>query len=171
LDILSREALEGALRAFDGTVLAASHDRYLLDSIADEIIEIKDGATAHYLGNYTNYHEKTRPEPPPETHSSNKTRAKTSETPAKARPISELRHRERTLRDLSKKQRQIEEDIHSTEVRLAELTDALTDADNYRSGSARDLSLEYDSQSTHLTELYAQWEEICERLEQLKHDD
>src|SRR5512133_1418177 len=42
LDIDSVEVLEGALEAFDGTVIAVSHDRYFLDRIADRIVEVRD---------------------------------------------------------------------------------------------------------------------------------
>jgi ATP-binding cassette subfamily F protein 3 len=164
LDIASREALEDALRGFNGTVLTASHDRYLLDAIANEIIEIKDGAWGHYLGNYTSYHEKTRPKPPVEESGNGKARAKVVAPPVKERPVTALRQRERAIRDLTKRQKQLEDDIHTTEARLVELTEALTNADNYRSGSARDLSLDYDEQSARLTALYAEWEQVCEEL-------
>lgn len=40
LDISSCEALEGALEEFDGTIIAVSHDRYFIDSIATRIIEL-----------------------------------------------------------------------------------------------------------------------------------
>jgi ATP-binding cassette subfamily F protein 3 len=40
LDIGSAEALENALLAFDGTIIAVSHDRYFINRIATRIIEI-----------------------------------------------------------------------------------------------------------------------------------
>ena len=43
LDIDSREALEQALEKFDGTVIAVSHDRYLIERLATRILEIKPG--------------------------------------------------------------------------------------------------------------------------------
>ena len=43
LDIDSREALEGALSAFDGTVIAVSHDRYFIEKLATRILEIAPG--------------------------------------------------------------------------------------------------------------------------------
>ncbi len=43
LDIDSREALETALDAFDGTVLAVSHDRYFMDKLATRVIALKPG--------------------------------------------------------------------------------------------------------------------------------
>ena len=41
LDIDSREALEEALDAFDGTVLAVSHDRYFMDKLATRVVALK----------------------------------------------------------------------------------------------------------------------------------
>jgi ATP-binding cassette subfamily F protein 3 len=43
LDIPAVEVLEGALEAYDGTVVAVSHDRYFLERIADRVIEVRDG--------------------------------------------------------------------------------------------------------------------------------
>ena len=43
LDIDSREALEGALEQFDGTILTVSHDRYLIDKLATRILMMKPG--------------------------------------------------------------------------------------------------------------------------------
>ena len=43
LDINSREALEGALSEFDGTVFVVSHDRYLIEKLATRILEIRPG--------------------------------------------------------------------------------------------------------------------------------
>ena len=40
LDIGSREVLEEALCAFDGTVIAVSHDRYFINRIANRLIEL-----------------------------------------------------------------------------------------------------------------------------------
>ena len=51
LDIGSCEALESALLAFDGTIIAVSHDRYFINSIATRIIELapeRDGGMLNY---------------------------------------------------------------------------------------------------------------------------
>ncbi len=58
LDIPSREALEEALDAYEGTILTISHDRYFLDRIATQILAL-DGAglAEHYDGDYTEYHD------------------------------------------------------------------------------------------------------------------
>jgi ATP-binding cassette subfamily F protein 3 len=43
LDIPSREALEAALEAYEGAVLAVTHDRYFIDRFADRLFELRDG--------------------------------------------------------------------------------------------------------------------------------
>jgi ATP-binding cassette subfamily F protein 3 len=55
LDIDSVEVLEGALEAFDGTVIAVSHDRYFLDRIADRIVEVRDLEVHAYEGGYSDW--------------------------------------------------------------------------------------------------------------------
>ena len=58
LDIPSREALEEALGAYEGTIITISHDRYFLDRVATQILAL-DGAgdAEHYNGDYTEYHD------------------------------------------------------------------------------------------------------------------
>jgi ATP-binding cassette, subfamily F, member 3 len=55
LDIESVEVLEHALEAFDGTVIAVSHDRYFLDRIADRIVEVRDLEVRSYEGGYSDW--------------------------------------------------------------------------------------------------------------------
>ena len=55
LDLESREALEAALDAFPGTVLIVSHDRALLDAIADRTLAIEDGTIRSYKGGWAEY--------------------------------------------------------------------------------------------------------------------
>jgi ATP-binding cassette subfamily F protein 3 len=58
LDIPSREALEEALDAYEGTILTISHDRYFLDRIATQILALDgEGLAEHYDGDYTEYHD------------------------------------------------------------------------------------------------------------------
>jgi ATP-binding cassette subfamily F protein 3 len=55
LDLESREALEDALRSFDGTVLLVSHDRALLDAVGTRTLAIEDRKVASYLGGWAEY--------------------------------------------------------------------------------------------------------------------
>ena len=55
LDLRSVEWLEGYIKAFKGTVVAISHDRWFIDRIAQRVIEIVDGHAEFYSGNYSFY--------------------------------------------------------------------------------------------------------------------
>ena len=55
LDGDRREELEGRIRTFDGAVVAVSHDRYLLDEVAQEMAELENGAVTMWPGNYSAY--------------------------------------------------------------------------------------------------------------------
>src|SRR5499426_2261684 len=58
LDIPSREALEEALSAYEGTIVTISHDRYFLDRVATQILALDGlGVAEHYDGDYTEYHD------------------------------------------------------------------------------------------------------------------
>ena len=55
LDLRATEWLEDYITHFRGTVLAISHDRYFLDTVAQRCIEIADGRAEFYSGNYSFY--------------------------------------------------------------------------------------------------------------------
>jgi len=59
LDLDSREALEDALKDYDGSCLIVTHDRYFLDQVVDCIFYLNDGRLKVYDGNYTYFREKT----------------------------------------------------------------------------------------------------------------
>ncbi|WP_077324407.1 ABC-F family ATP-binding cassette domain-containing protein [Virgibacillus siamensis] len=62
LDIDSKEVLEAALMDFPGTIIFVSHDRYFINKITDQVVEMQqDGATV-FLGDYDYYVEKKQEE-------------------------------------------------------------------------------------------------------------
>ena len=52
LDLESREALEAALEAFPGTVLLVSHDRALLDAVAERTVAVEERTLRSYDGGW-----------------------------------------------------------------------------------------------------------------------
>jgi len=58
LDIPSREALEDALDAYQGTIITVSHDRFFLDKVSTQIMSFEpNGGVEVYDGNYSEFHD------------------------------------------------------------------------------------------------------------------
>jgi ATP-binding cassette subfamily F protein 3 len=55
LDLAGKAFLERFIRSYPGGVILVSHDRYLLDMVVDEIVELEDGRLTRYPGNYSEY--------------------------------------------------------------------------------------------------------------------
>ncbi len=55
LDLAGKAFLERFIRSYPGGVILVSHDRYLLDMVVDEVVELEDGSLTQYPGNYSEY--------------------------------------------------------------------------------------------------------------------
>jgi ATP-binding cassette subfamily F protein 3 len=86
LDLESREALEAALEAFPGTVLLVSHDRALLDAVADRMLAVEDHAIASYPGGWADYVRAQEADGPPPPPPPPKEKREKPRRPAKAKP-------------------------------------------------------------------------------------
>lgn len=60
LDIHSVEWLEGFLQGYKGAVILVSHDRYFLDNVIDNVLDITENGTRVYSGNYTDAMQKKK---------------------------------------------------------------------------------------------------------------
>jgi len=58
LDIVAKDTLLEALNRFAGTVVIVSHDRHILNALANEVVEVGKGHAIRYLGNYDEYLKK-----------------------------------------------------------------------------------------------------------------
>jgi ATP-binding cassette subfamily F protein 3 len=91
LDMESREALEAALEAFPGTILLVSHDRALLDAVAERTVAIEERHLNSYDGGWAEYvrrrEERKAPSSPP---IERKPAAKSRKAPVKPKAPSEL---------------------------------------------------------------------------------
>lgn len=68
LDLASREWIEEAVEAFDGTLLFVSHDRYFVERFATRVLYLENGQLIDFIGSYSDflaYREKgIKPETP-----------------------------------------------------------------------------------------------------------
>jgi ATP-binding cassette subfamily F protein 3 len=123
LDLESREALEAALEAFPGTVLLISHDRALIDAVAERTLAIEDRTIRGYEGGWADYvrrrEERERAAAPPEPEpKQKKTKPRPAQAPPKPRPSeldnleSEIAAREEALAQL---ERQLADDWANVE--------------------------------------------------------
>lgn len=60
LDLPAQEAIEAALRDYQGTIICVSHDRHLIENLATQIWDFKDQKIKVYKGDYQNYLEKSK---------------------------------------------------------------------------------------------------------------
>jgi ATP-binding cassette subfamily F protein 3 len=60
LDIQSIDALVGALKSYEGTLIFISHDVYFIKALADTVLHVHSGRLTPYAGNYDYYLEKSK---------------------------------------------------------------------------------------------------------------
>src|SRR5574341_719939 len=65
LDLPAREVLEAALAQFGGTLAFISHDRYFMNRLATQVVEVRDGRLRAFLGDYDAFLERVAREAPP----------------------------------------------------------------------------------------------------------
>ena len=123
LDLESREALEAALEAFPGTILLVSHDRALLDAVAQRTLAIEERSLRSYEGGWAELirrrEERERaeaPEVPPKVKKKAKTPAQPSGPTPLERVESEIERQEAAVADL---ERQLADDWGNVELLAA----------------------------------------------------
>jgi ATP-binding cassette, subfamily F, member 3 len=170
LDIPSREALEEALDAYQGTIITISHDRYFLDRVATQVLALDGaGGAEHYNGDYTEYHDwkaarrrEAVQEADAKTQAEEARRAAAEES-ARARGKSAPRQKGSGKKGEKKQPRRdsqaIEAEIGEAEKRLAELSEQLGQPEVARDPERlRLVSDDYKRTDALLRELYEEWD-------------
>ena len=164
LDIHSREALENALANYGGTLLIVSHDRYLINKLADRIVWLDKNGTVNIDGNYDRYIElKAAKEQAEQTDLAVQAKAVTE---AKKNDYKERKERESTLRKLNGALKRCEQAIEDVEAKTAELAQQMSQpeiATDYEKTSK--LAEEIASLKEKEEALTAEWMELSEQIE------
>ncbi len=160
LDISSREALEEVLEDYEGTILFVSHDRYLVDRIANRVWFVEDEALTQYLGNYSDY-LRTR----------DKLKAAQEPVTATPKPESQNGRSDRT-RPSDQERRQTQQELSSAERTISRLEAKMNDLSDDLARATIDQDVEriaklgatYEQTQHELEHAYARWEELGNRL-------
>ena len=179
LDIPSRNVLEMALKQFQGTICLITHDRHLINQIANKVIEIDRGALHLFPGNYDYYLYKKQqtqledaqkdaevmqalPLPLPKQSSH---RAKEE----RRRKVQEMDQFRRQLVSLEKRFQEVEESLNEATETLDDLNQRLSEASLYLNQKET-----YETIQTHkktqerVKELSRLWESLALELEEMK---
>jgi ATP-binding cassette subfamily F protein 3 len=170
LDIESKEIVEEALMEFEGTLLIVSHDRYLLNTIPDRILELTEHGLVEYKGKFDYYLEKSgisagRPTPEAAGNSASGGAAeleltrklvKDSEAERKAKKQSEAEERRRQRRADS-----VENRIHEIEAEIADIQDEMSLPENSADPAwMHRKASEMAALEEEVTALYDEWMEL-----------
>ncbi len=167
LDLWARDALEKALRRFQGTVLLVSHDRYLVNQVADHLIVAEPDRFRVIEGNYETYRHLVaagQAEQRSQTRSGNEKCEKAVASGGNSPKASAERDTKSPKRRFPyRKVEEIEQDIIGQESEIEELHRLLTVPETYRAGDrVRQLMAEIKKRQDTLAMLYAHWEEATE---------
>jgi ATP-binding cassette subfamily F protein 3 len=158
LDITTRDRLEETLAAYPGTLVFVTHDRYLVDRLATQVVEVGEGTVHVYRGNYADYRRaraaeaaaaaaSQAPSPAPVS-----TAAKPAVAPPAPKPGRESRRAAAELRE-------VERQVAEAEGRLKEVEALLSDPAKLN-GDLHALTTEHAALSSQVATLTARWEEL-----------
>jgi ATP-binding cassette subfamily F protein 3 len=184
LDIPSRNVLEMALKQFQGTICLITHDRHLINQIANKVIEVDHGIPYLFLGNYDDYLykkqkiqlEETKKEVKREVKVEVKEKEKSSIKKSKymdkeerRRRVQEMDQFRRQLSSLEKRFQEVEKSLNEATQTLDHLNQRLSDPSLYLNQKET-----YEAIQTHnrvkeqVNELTQLWESLALELEEMK---
>lgn len=168
LDMESKEILENAINAYEGTVLYVSHDRYFVNQTADKILELENHQFSVYLGNYDYFIQKKTERMAQEKAVQDAQRGDTESISGQSEGKTDW-----------KQQKKIQSEKRKVENRLAEVEDRIATCeedlrqieeefakDDVATNSAKlnELSQKQEKLQEELDALYESWEELSETL-------
>jgi len=181
LDMASIDALVGALKQFEGTLVFISHDVYFIRALANHVVHVNAGQLTHYTGGYQYYLDKTKASSARAALTSGGTNGQIA--PQKSAPANRpsidrkeqkrLEAQQRQARSGERKAQQqlvheLEKEIEQIETQLTEFTAEMENPATYeKPGRAAELNREIVHLQERLAELNPQWEAAAGKLSAL----
>ena len=164
LDIQSCEALEDALLHYDGTLFIVSHDRYLINKLADRIYYLEPEGVSETIGNYEDFLAQ-RKEKAGEAEKSAPQPVKVNDYKLRKEKAAELR---KTRAALARVEQETEKNDEAIQQLSRELENPDTASDFART---MELSAELDRLNSRNEELLLEWEELSQKVEEMENGD
>ena len=162
LDIDSKEVLENALIDFDGTLLFVSHDRYFINRVATQVLELSEEGSTLYLGDYDYYLEKKAElEALAAAQAEAEPASSTEEVTGNDYHLQKQNQKE--LRKITRRIEQLEEEMEELDQKIQAITETM-----HATNDAEDL-VQLQSELEQLTvqqeAVMEEWAELSEQVE------
>jgi len=164
LDLSARDALLEALEDYPGTILMVTHDRHFMNSLATCIVEIREGQSFRYLGDYDAFRARRNQELRQAEEARERARREKEEA-ERRKTASRPRGKDapRGSKPIRWKLEALEKRIFELEGEVARLAEALADPGLYaRPEQAEAMRQEYERASAEVAELMPIWDEMAE---------
>jgi len=178
LDIAARDVLEQTLQDFQGALCFITHDRHLINAVANKVIEVNAGQLTIYPGNYDDYLYKKELEREAQAQNGMIPAAAGAETKDRAarrskdqkRLEAEARNRfYRETLELRQRIQAIDSDLGQGTKEMEELSRQLADPEVYRRGeNIPELLKSHAAVKKQVEDLTAEWEMLAQQLERLE---
>ena len=162
LDIDSKEVLENALIDFDGTLLFVSHDRYFINRVATQVLELSEEGSTLYLGDYDYYLEKKAE------------LEALAAAQAEALPVSSTeevtsndyhlqKQNQKELRKITRRIEQLEAEMEELDQKIQDITETMHSTND--AADLVQLQSELDQLNVQQEAVMEEWAELSEQVE------
>lgn len=174
LDIDSREVLENAINEFSGTVLFISHDRYFINQVATDVLDMSATGIKHYEGDYDDYLEAVNKELA-STAGQDEQQVNSTSKPKKSSAQQSYQQSKETQRARRKLQRQVdklEDQMASLEEQSQAIQEQMSQPEVATDiGQLADLQKQLNKLNEQSEEVELEWTNAAEELEKFDQEN
>lgn len=174
LDIDSREVLENAINQFSGTVLFISHDRYFINQVATDVLDMSATGIKHYEGDYDDYLEAVNKELA-STAGQDEQQVNSTAKPKKSSAQQSYQQSKETQRARRKLQRQVdklEDQMASLEEQSQAIQEQMSQPEVATDiGQLADLQKQLNKLNEQSEEVELEWTNAAEELEKFDQEN
>ena len=172
LDMQSKDVLKEAIKSFDGTAIIVSHDREFLDGLVTKVYEFGGGKVTEHLGGIYDFLQNKNIDNLDALHTLSNTTGNINKTDEPNSVTSSDKVSYEQHKEQMKQLRKAEKDVKDSEKKIEKMENRLHELDTLlcQTEYASDITLvtEYTDIKKSLDEEIERWEQLSEKLEQLK---